>query len=495
MSISFHNEIKNKVYSIKEAVGDRVQVSSRNIYIKNKKATIIYIKGLINKNILDRDVLNPLMLKVKENLNDTENLEEYICSKYIPSSDVYLEIDLNSVAEEVKKGHTAIIIEGCEKVILIDTSGGKYRDITDPINESSVKGSREGFVDNIETNMSIIRRRIKDKNLVMEKFVVGRRSQTDVVMIYIDDIVSLELLNNLRDKINNIDVDSIIASGMLDQFMERHTFSLFPQSYSTERPDLVQANLMEGRIAILVNGSPFAITIPALFFEFFHTVEDYSERTLLGSVIRFIRYIAMFIVISLPAVYLTFIKFNPELIPLDFIESLIQSRQGIALTPFMSLLGMNLIVEFLREGGLRLPIKIGQTLSVVGGIIIGDAAIRSKLVSASTLVVVGVTTVSTFLIPNYEMALSMRLLSFIMTVLGNFLGMLGVASGWFIIIGYLSSLDSYGVPYFNFKAKDLKDILVRAPLWTMDKRPEAIPNRNPIRQKEIKNQNRRKNNG
>jgi hypothetical protein len=253
--------------------------------------------------------------------------------------------------------------------------------------------------------------------------------------------------------------------------------------------------LVQGKIAILLEGSPFGLILPSLFFEFFETVEDYYNRTLVANFTRIIRYIAAILILTLPGVYITIIKFNSELIPATFIQSLIQARKGLAFTPFMSMLAMNLVIEFLREGGLRIPGKIGQTISVVGGIIIGDTALKAKMVSSATLLVVGIITVATFLIPNYEMALSIRLLNYPAIILANWLGMLGVAMFIFFLIAYLCSLDSFGVPYFSFYKSDMKDIFIRAPVWQMDKRPISTPNNNPIRQDDFKQKFMRKRNG
>ena len=226
--------------------------------------------------------------------------------------------------------------------------------------------------------------------------------------------------------------------------------------------------------------------------QFFQAVEDYTERTVISSFVRLLRIFAAVLVITLPSFYLTLIKFNVELIPIKFVTPIVQSRVGIALTPFLEILAMELVVEFLREGGLRLPTKIAQTLSLVGGIIIGDTAIQSKMVSPTTLLVVGVTVISTFLIPNYDMSLSIRILRFPMLMLANIMGIFGIAVGWFLILVHLSSLDSLGVPYFEFHKSDLKDTFIRAPLWKMNKRPEGIPNQDSIRQTDFRNKFKKK---
>ncbi|MCW6077362.1 spore germination protein, partial [Clostridium sporogenes] len=367
--------------------------------------------------------------------------------------------------------------------------------ISDPINETSIRASREGFVEKLETNISILRRRIKDNNLIQENLVIGRRNQTDVVLMYIDNIADKNIVEDIKSRLSLIDVDVFVGTGMLEQLIEYSPYSIFPQAFFTERPDVVEANLFEGKIAIIAEGTPFVMTAPAVFFEFFQAIEDYTQRTIISSFTRLLRYFAVFIVTTLPAIYITLIKFNSELIPFKFVGALIESRKGISLTPFMSILSMNIIIDFLREGGLRLPFKIGQTLSVVGGIIIGDAAIRAKIVSSTTLLVVGVSTVATFLIPNYDMAISIRLISYPMLFLGNFLGMFGITIGWFFLIAYLCTLESYGIPYFKIYKSDLKDIFVRVPIYKMNKRPEIIPNSNPTRQSNFRDLFRRKYNG
>lgn len=459
------------------------------------KAAIIYMDGIINKDIINRDILKPLMVNIEEDISKYEEVSNYLCERYIYMSNTYVEKDIDKVVDSIKRGKTAIIINNVLDFIIVDTTGGNTRDISDPENESTIRGSREGFVENLETNLALLKRRIKDKNLSIETLTVGRRSQTDVAIVYIEDIADKDVINDITNRINIIDVDSIEASGIIEQLIEKYTYTLFPQILTTERPDKVVANIMEGRIAIIVEGTPFTLILPAMFMDFFQGVEDYYERTMISSFIRFLRIISGFLVITLPSIYLVFIRFNAELIPLKAVIPIIQSRKGVAFPPILEIILMEIVLELLREGGLRLPNKIGQTLSVVGGFIIGDAAIRARIVSPTTIVVVGVAAIGTFVIPNYEMSLSIRLLRFPMLIISNLLGVLGIAAGWYIIIVYLHSLDSFGVPYFfTNKYADIKDILVRAPLWQMNKRPKSIPNNDPIRQTDFRKKFRRKDN-
>lgn len=495
-----NNDFSNLEENIKIFI-DRIGIKNppviKKFFIgKNEpiRAAIIYMNGIANKNIIDRDILKPLMVNVEEDAFNHKELSIYLCERYICMSDTYVEKDIDKAVNNIKRGKTAILIDKISDFIIVDTTGGKIREMSEPKNESSIRGSREGFVENLEVNLSILKRLIKDEHLSIETITVGKRSKTDVSIVYIDDIADKDIVNNIKNRVSAINVDVVQESGIVEQLIEKYSYTIFPQVLTTERPDRLIANIMEGRLAIIVEGTPFAIVLPAIFTDFFQSVEDYYERTIISSFVRILRIISIIIVITLPSIYLVFIRFNAELIPIKFIIPVIQSRKDIALPPLLEILSMEIVLEFLREGGLRLPSKIGQTLSVVGGFIIGDAAIRARIVSPATIVVVGVAAVGTFVIPNYEMSLCIRLIRFPILFLSNLLGVLGIAAGFYILIIHLYSLDSFGVPYLpNNKYSDLKDILVRVPLWKMNKRPQSIPNNNTIRQTNFRKKFRRKN--
>lgn len=448
---------------------------------------VVYSSAIVNKNIIDIDILKPLMLYAKDDFSKINNIAQYINSKYIMTGDTQASCDINFAIEGIKKGKTVIFIENCNDFIVVNSIGGESRAIAEPNNEFAIRGSREGFVENIEININILKRRLKDKNLTVDTVYLGKRTQTETAIIYVKDIAEPKIVDQLKKDITQIDVDKILATGVIEQFIEKYPYSFFPQTYGTERPDKIVAGILEGRIAIILDGVPYVIMVPATLFDFFQGVEEYYERTILANFIRILRIIAVLIVITLPSIYLTILKFNGELIPIKFIFPIVQSRIGIALTPFLEILSMELVVEFLREGGLRLPSKIAQTLSLVGGIIIGDAALKAKVVSPSTLLIVGISVVATFVITNYEMSISLRLVRFPMLIAANILGSLGIIAGLFIIVVHLCSMETYGVPYFAFYKKDLKDTLLRAPLYKMNERPEIIPARDNIRQKDFRN--------
>lgn len=490
MEISLKNFLYENVSMLNSMLGKLNASTQKNFFIgKNKQidATIIYIEGLVNTEFISEYILKPLMIHADETFLGNSNPCEYIAKKYILASNSYVEKDVYKLVDAIKSGYTILLIDGIDEAIVSDTKGGEFRSIDEPENEASIKGNREGFIENIETNLSIIKRYLKDTNLTIERLKVGLRSKTDVALVYIDDIVDKEILQELKNRINAIEIDGLMDGGMLSQYIEDYPYSPFPQVYGTERSDKVISNILEGRIAIIINRSSYVLTVPAVFNEFFQAIDDYNQRALNGSFSRILRYFTSFLILTLPPIYLTLIKFNIELIPLKLITPIIQSRKGIYLTPFLEIVSMDLVVEFLREGGLRLPPKIGSTLSIVGGIIIGNAAVQSKLVSPITLFVIGVSTIATFLIENYEMSLSIRIIKFPILIFANFLGFLGITAAWFILLIHLSSLSSFNVQYFSISKKDLKDIFLRAHLWKMNQSPEAIPNNNPIRQRDFVN--------
>lgn len=487
-----HDLTKNISYIVDE-IGVRTPVVVKRIIIGRKtqiKGAIIYINELVDKNIIDRDILNPLLFNINDDILPIDGLCEYLCQRYIPMCNTKVEYDIKKAVEAIQTGKTAVLLDGIFEIIIADTTSGTYRRPSDPINESAIRGPRQGFTENLDANISVIKRSIKDKHLVFESFKVGKRTETDGALVYVDNIVDIKLVETIKEKINTVDVDRVTSTDDLIQYIEPYTYTIFPQAYGTERPDTVISNILDGRVAILLNGTPSVFTVPAFFIEFFQGVEDYYERTIVASFSRLIRLLCIFIVITFPSIYLTLVKFNAELIPVSFITPIVQSRAGIALTPFLEILTLEIIIEILREGGLRLPSKIAQTLSVVGGIIIGDTAVKSKIVSPTTLLILGITVVASFVIPSYHMSLVIRFLKFPMLLLSNVMGVFGIAVGWYFLLTHVSTLDSFGYPYFSLTKRDLKDFAIRAPLWQMDMRPDEL---NPQDKKRI--DNKEKNSG
>lgn len=476
------NEIIKELGLQSSVVVKEILIGKKN-YIEGK---VIFINGLVNATSIDESILKPLMQEIDEEKLPEDKVLDFICKKYILRGDAFVTEDLNLIVNKLNAGNTLICLYGIKGFILVNTSGGQYRSIAESPNEAAVRGSREAFVESLETNIAIVKRTIKNEKLKAEAFTVGERSRTSIYLVYMEDIVDDELLNTVKGRIKNISNDFMGASGFVEQFIEDSAYSPFPQAFTTERPDRVVSRLLEGRVAVFIAGSAFVLTYPAIFTEFLTAGEDYYQRTLVSNFLTILRIFASLLVMYLSPIYLILISYNVELVPIKFILPIAQSRQGIPLPPFIEILVMEIIVEFLREGGLRLPTKVAATMSIVGGIIIGNAATDSKIVSPTTLLIVGISTVASFLIPNYEMALSLRLIKFPMLVLADALGFLGITIGFYFIAVHLFSLRSMGVPYLTFSRQDMKDTFIRYPLYKQNRRPDAIPNKDPVRQGKIK---------
>jgi hypothetical protein len=482
--------LKNYIELMKREIGPKSPIIVKHILIGKGQPidiALMYVNALVNADIIDRDILQPLMLHVDENLNGRANIADYLAKRYVPMSYTTVTTNINEAIINMKRGKSILFVNNQPTFIIINTKGGQYRAIQESTEESAARAPKESFIENLGTNVSMIRRTIKDKNLAFENFTIGQRTQTDIVLVYLEDVIDKDVLNKVRERIIAIDSDNGNAAGFIEEFIEDSTYSIFPQMHSSERVDKVISRILEGRVAIVIDGTPMVLTAPALFIEFFQVVEDYYDRFIVANALRLLRFLAIFIVITVAPMYLVLIKFNSELIPINFLVPIIESRADIALTPFLEILLMEIVVEFLREGGLRLPSKIAQTLSVVGGTIVGNTAVESKFVSPTTLFIIGVAVVSSFVIPNYEMSLAIRFIRFPMLIAANIFGIFGIALGWFLIIMHLLSLDSFGVPYFSInKYKDLKDEFTRAPLWKMNERPEGVPHEDNIRQKDFR---------
>lgn len=458
-------------------IGMSSTLIKRNFIIGNNnlEALIVFMKGIVNTSSIDDYVIKPLMSTLNETFTVDEKLPEYLLKKFIIFSDANVSGDMLLAIESIKAGKTVLFFQDIRLFIIFNTTNFNERNLAEPDNETSIRGAKDGFIENFETNLNILKKIIKDKNLAVQFLKVGSKSQTTVSIVYLGDIVDPDVLNLLMAKIKNINTDSLLDSGALAQYIEDNPYSPFPQAFYSERPDRIKSQIMSGKIAVIVDGCPSVLSLPCVFLDFFQTVDDYNSRTLVASIAKILRFLALFLKLTLSPMYLSLISIDLELIPLKFLNPIMQSRVGIPLTPFLEILVMEIVIEFLKEGSLIMPGKIGQTLSIAGGLIIGQTAIQSKIVSPTTLLVIGIGTIVTSLIPNYELSRSIRFLKFPMILLANALGLLGVSLGTMFLFVHLSSLKVLGVPYLDISFSDFKDSLIRAPINNLKSILKSIP--------------------
>lgn len=359
--------------------------------------------------------------------------------------------------------------------IIVGVQGLNRRTPQEPQTEVAIRGPRDGFTESIDTNVSLLRTRIKNPKLTFNKFLIGERSRTTVLLAYIRDLASPDLIQEATNRLRQVKIDGLLENGVLEQWIEDNHWSPYPQLQATERPDKTAAALLEGRIAVLVDNTPFVLLAPTVLVSFFQTTDDYSQRWWSGTALRVIRIIALFVSVFVPSLYIALTMYNPELIPLKMVLQLAATREGIPLPIVMEAIVMEMMVELVREAGNRMPQQMGQSYTIVGGLVIGDIAVQAGIVSPIMVVAVGLTALGAFAIPNYEAAFITRMIRFPMLIATSLFGIIGTLGSALILLAHLSTLKSFGVPFLSpfgqMAIPDLKDTLIRTPVQLTTTRP------------------------
>lgn len=431
---------------------------------KNKlyKAFLIYIDGMVDSDLINNYVLNPLMLRNRNNtyegilnirnIETTQkvknmNLVDYIYSNLMPQNSVKKQTKFDEIISGINSGNCALFVDTINTAFNIDVKGFKQRNIDVPNNEIVIKGPQEAFVENIRTNTSLLRRFANSKELIIENIKVGKISQTNCALCYMNNIANPDLVAEAKYRLNNLSIDTLLSSGQLEQLIEDDNEHGIPEILSTERPDKTVKSLMQGRVAILVNGNPYALIIPAVFIDFLSSPEDTNLKTVFANFLRCIRLIAMFITLLLPGFYIAITSYHQELIPTELLFSILVARESVPFPIIVELLIMEISFELIREGGLRVPSPIGPTLGIVGALILGDAAVTANIVSPILIIIVAITGLASFAIPDFSFGFHLRVYRFIFILLGYTCGFLGIGLGLFAYITLLNSMKSFGVPY------------------------------------------------
>lgn len=446
---------------------------------------LVYIDGTTSKSELN-NILHALMLDMDMvTVGKGGKPHDVVISKCLPYADVDIKDTPLEASNWLLSGNSLIFLQGWDQAIALSTQSFKERAVAQPETEQVIQGSREGFIESIGTNISLLRKRMRSSNLHVELMQKGRQTATDIVYCYIEGIASQKIVEEVKRRLDGVDTDAIYGAGYLEQFIEDSHYSPFPQIQNTERPDKAVAAMLEGRVVILVDGTPFALIVPAVFTQFYQTTEDYDMRFLMASMIRLIRVVALIFSLVFPSIYVSLISFNPEMIPTKFAVAVAGGRAGVPFPAIAEIFSLELIMEILREATIRLPQQIGGALSIVGVLVIGQAAVQAGFVSPITVVIVAMTTIGSFATPVYNAAVALRMLRFPLMIFAGMFGMYGVMIGLILIVNHLSSLESFGVPYLSpvvpSDAQGMKDSVVRMPSWTMKKRPKQLQTNNPTR--------------
>ncbi|HOJ11413.1 MAG TPA: spore germination protein [Clostridiales bacterium] len=447
------------------------------------RCCIIFVDGMVNNEIVNKNIIQPIVINAL--LAGGKDIISNLQYGIVAVNNVEKTADVYKVVESIINGDTALYVDGEKEALIISTKGWQNRQITEPETERVLRGPREGFTESLMINLTMIRRKLKTPDLKFRFKTFGVRSRTKACICYIDGIANEEILKEFNKRLDDIEIDGVLDTGYIQEFIADAPLSMFKTIGSTERPDIVAAKLLEGRIALVLDGTPSALTIPFLFMEFLQSNEDYYVNYYTASIGRFLRNISLLLTISIPAIYLALVTFHQEMIPTNLLMSISAARHGMPFPTVIEALAMLIVFEILREAGARMPTFIGQSLSIVGALVIGQAAVQARFISAPMIIVIGFSGITSLVIAKLKGAVF--LLRLIFLFLASIFGLYGYIFGIIGLLIHLFEIRSFGVPYMSnltsLNPQDLKDTAIRAPWWYMEYRPKFIAAKNIIRKK------------
>ncbi|WP_339219404.1 spore germination protein [Paenibacillus sp. FSL H8-0332] len=455
------------------------------------RAAIIYTDGLADTTIIQNSILDSLMHETSQMEGGLEGLPTEFLYRWIKKRSLTVGAmteltDFDSLYTSVLSGNTVILFDRFVHAISVNTPGWDERGVSEPESQTVVRGPRDGFCETLRTNTALVRRRIKNAKLFCEPKQIGRLTKTDLAVMYIQGVANDKVIQEVHERLDRIDIDGILESGNIEELIQDETYTPFPTVYNTERPDVVAAALLEGRVAIMIDGTPFVLLVPALFIQSLQSAEDYYQRSDVSSLIRILRYLCFLIALLGPSIYIALTTFHQEMLPTPLLISLAAQREGVPFPAFVEALVMEVTFEILREAGIRMPRAVGQAVSIVGALVIGQASVEAGIVSAAMVIVVSITAIASFVIPAFNMAISVRMLRFVMMALAASFGLYGITLGLLALLLHLNSLRSFGIPYMAplspYIADDQKDSILRFPLKKLLTRPRLISPKNRTRE-------------
>lgn len=455
--------------------------------VRNIDAFILFIDGMADKTTINDFILRQLM--ESDNFKDYSDgcPIEYIKNNVLSINQITLMEEYEEIFRQVLNGLTAIFVDGCDGALLVESRGYEKRNVDMPATETVIRGSHEGFVENLRTNLTLIRKIIKNKKLVTEITPVGNANKINCGIMYIEGLTNTRLVSEVKRRIKSIDVDFVGGDGMINQLVEDNLFVPFPQVLSTERPDRAASYLMDGQVIFVTEGTPFASAVPATFFHFLQTPEDSFLRWEYGTLLRYVRLVAVLFAAFVPGAYIALVLYHQEMLPTDLLASIAMAREKVPFPSILELLIMEISFELIREAGIRVPGVIGQTLGIIGAVVLGQAAVAANLVSPILIIIIAITGLGSFAIPNYSFGFAIRILRFTFIFLGAIAGFYGIAAGMIIFGGIACSMKSFGVPYFSPVAPRTKfnpDVITRQPISKQKMRPDFL---NPVKRKSAGN--------
>ncbi|GEN31656.1 spore germination protein KA [Cerasibacillus quisquiliarum] len=451
---------------INKYFGEPSDMIFRNVGIGNDnkyKGLLVFIQDITNQDYISEQIIKPL--KSFSQPADGTSPIDYLKDTILSTGDILVSSDFTTLFDDLLMGKALLFIEGQKQAFSIAVDDWKGRQVEQPSAQTVVRGPRESFTENINTNKALIRKRIRSQDLQIKSRRLGKYTQTEISIIYLKGVADDDVVKEVEKRIDKIQLDGISGSNQIEELIQDGKFSPFPTIDNTERPDITAASLLEGKVIILVNGTPFVLIAPVVFMHFFQTAEDYYARFYLASAIRFLRVLSVMITLLAPSIYIALTTFHQEMLPTRLLTNLAAQREGVPFPAFVEAVMMEVTFEILREAGIRMPRAVGQAVSVVGAIVIGQAAVEAGIVSAAMVIVVSITAISSFVIPSYSIANSIRLLRFPMMIFAGSFGFFGVMLALFALTIHLCSLKSFGISYMAplspFHLRDQRDTFIR----------------------------------
>jgi len=500
------SSLKHNMQWVSEVLGGSEDLSIRQFRLRvvtSVEAAVLFIDGLVNTDLVQESIISSLIAGPSrlENLEtgvpvipklikpDYSKLLQLLKEDLLPVGAVELLTEKTIFLEKLMSGNVLILLDGHSGALAAELNGWKERTLSEPDSETVVRGPREGFTENIRTNTALVRRRIKSPNLRILQQNLKIKSGTKVSIAYLEGTALSHVIKEVEHRLSLIDIDILLESNQLEELIQEEGYSPFPTVNHTERPDVAASAIQEGRIAIFVDGTPIVLLVPSVFIQLFQSAEDYYQSWDIGSLIRLLRYASFFIAMLLPSIYIAITTFHQEMLPTILLISIASQREGVPFPAFIEALAMEITFEILREAGIRMPKTIGQTVSIVGTLVIGQAAVEAGIVSAAMVIVVSLTAISSFVLPSFNLSITVRMLRFIFMALAASFGIIGIAVGIIALCLHLCSLKSFTIPYMTtlapYERSNQKDTLVRLPTWMMLTRPSLFTRRNPIRQSQV----------
>lgn len=480
-SVKISTNLEDNLKSIENKIGSNIDFSSKIFNFNNKnssKTAIIFLSSIVDKNTVNNLSLElSKLIKIQEKTKDSwfENPNEYfeaLLKLPLTGRKISILNDLESIYEDLLSGNTIIMVNEFTKCLSVNTGLIKARAVEEPSSQTVIKGPKEGFVEGFETNISLIRKRIRNTSLKIENIKLGNLTKTNVSIMYLEDIAKTEIINEVKRRLDKIDIDVVLESGYIEELIQDDRYTIFPTIISSERPDVICSGLCEGRVAILVDGTPFVIIVPNLFIDFFQVSEDYYQNFYVASLFRAMRYFTFMFSLTVPSLYIALTSFNQEMIPTPLLLSIASQRDGLPFPAFIEAILMEIAFEILKEAGVRMPRVIGGTISIVGALVLGQTAVEAGIVSSVMVIIVSFTAISSFTFPYYSLGNAVRITRFGFMIISSIFGMYGLFVALIMLTLHLCKIKSLGIPFMSISTpcieRTKKSSVFRKPQWKVD---------------------------